>query len=162
MPPKSPAKAAASRIAQAGKPKQRGGKGGAANRPSGKPSDLVEISGQAYELARLVQGQALDQDIAAILGPGHLPLMMQKILDNSLTGGPAAAQATGLIMRLLKHPAASAADKQSADRARPGQLRSMLVGRLTTEARASEGDSAISGRAGVTVAGEHGGKALPF
>ena len=152
MPAQKPRKSAApsrapARTTQASAANRKG-----ANRPSPKAGDLVEISEQAYELARLVEAQALDQDIAAILGRDHLPLMMQRVLLNSLSTGPAAAQATGLIMRLLKHPAASAADKQSADRGRPAALRSALVGRLTGG----------SGRAPVTVTVDPDAKALPF
>jgi hypothetical protein len=164
MPPKSPAKAAASRIAQAGKAKGRAGKGGGANRPeAGRASQSVRIpvTPSAEELARLVVLQAREAEVAGVLA-GDLPEVMAAILHSAKARDATSVASRALLFRLMRHPAASAAERDNANRDRPAALRSMLVGRLTSSAPQIEGDLASSGHAGVTVAADTGAKPLPF
>jgi hypothetical protein len=164
MPAKSPAKAAASRIAQAGKPKQRGGKGGGANRSEGGGAGRqirVPVTASAEELARLVVLQAREAEVAGVLA-GDLPEVMAAILHSAKGRDATAVASRSLLLRLMRHPAASAAERDNANRDRPAALRSMLVGRLTSSAPQIEGDLASSGRVAVTADGVEQPQALPF
>ena len=121
------------------------------------------ISPQAFELARLIVLQSREPEVAGVLAD-DLPEMMQATIDASKgREGGAATAARQLILKILRHPAASAADREAGDRGRPAALRGGLVGRLAGGApRVIEGDPQGLGHAGVTAPGERTSEALPF
>jgi hypothetical protein len=118
----------------------------------------IPVTDAAAELARLVVLQAREQEVAGVLA-GELPEVMAAILHSAKGRDATSVASRSLLLRLMRHPAASAAEKDAADRDRPGQLRASLVGRLTG---GSAPPGALPGRAVVTIDAADESKRLPF
>lgn len=136
-----------------------------ANRPEpageGQRDPDGAIARAGEDLARLVVLQAREPEVAGAI-EGQLPAILSAVILSARGIGPSSVADRALLMRLMRHPAASAAERDAGDRGRPAALRGGLVGRLAGKPKLIEGDPQGLGHAGGTVLDADGAKGLPF